>query len=441
MSLASLMLETLFTRIFSVTLWSHFTFMGVSVALLGITTGGLTVYLWPWLSKKGSIEKRLTHTALLFSSIIPVSILALVWIPVKEAEGNLAALGLVIQFLVLTLPFFFTGLNITLVLTRYGGKFRKLYAADLAGAALGCILFILSVQVLNPVQALFGVICLGFLAATAYAYPDRNLLGQSIPGLALSALILLLDIVFKWIHPERIFPSSDLTELAPTSLTQTQGPSYQMVDILLVFTLGITLLFIVVPFLIPKRKVEAKDLVFVLYFILVGIGFMLIEIAQIQVYTEVLGDPNYSVSIVLCTLLLATGLGSYLSKNISRRTGFIRLGVLLVVLAIIELCSSLIIPQLSGTSFYLQLIVSIALLAPMGIVMGMSIPIGMHFANQTRPRMTPWYWSLNGSASVFASVLAVFLFLNIGEEIPYWMGIGCYAAALVTFALLSRTQK
>ncbi len=439
--MASLMLETLFTRIFSVTLWSHFSFMGVSVALLGITTGGLAVYLWPWLSKREAIEKRLTLTALLFSGIIPVGILALVWIPVKDTEGSMAGVALVFQFLVLTLPFFFTGINITLVLTRFGGKFRKLYAADLAGAALGCILFILSVQILNPVQALFAVICLGFLAATAYAFPNKKLLTQSLPGLVIFAFILLFDFVFQWIHPENIFPSSDLTELAPISLNQTHGPSYQMVDLLLVLTLVITLLFITIPYILPKAKANARDLGFAAYFILVGIGFMLIEIAQIQILTEALKDPNFGVSIVLCTLLLATGLGSYLSKNISRKSGFFRLSLLLFILVLTELCSTLLMPRLTETSFSFQLTISIFLLVPMGVAMGMAIPLGMHFAKEIRPQMTPWYWALNGSASVFASVLAVYLFLNTENAIPFWLGIVCYAIAAIFFARISNSGK
>lgn len=441
MSLASLMLETLFTRIFSVTLWSHFAFMGVSVALLGLTTGGLAVYLWPWLGKKGSIETRLTQTALLFAGVIPISILALVWIPVKETEGTMAGIALVFQFLVLTLPFFFTGINVTLVLTRYGGQFRKLYAADLAGAALGCILFIGAVQILNPVQALFGVICLGFLSATAYAAPSRRLLSQSLPGLIFSVLLFLSDLAFKWIRPERFFNSTDLTEIAPISLTQTHDPSYRIVDLLMVFTLGITFLFIVVPYLLPKRKANRQDFGFIGYFILVGMGFMLIEIAQLQMLTDFLGDPNFGVSVVLCTLLLATGVGSYLTRTINRNNGFLRLGVLMVILAITEVASTLIIPELVDSSFSLKLIVSVLLLVPMGISMGMVIPVGMHFAKEIRPDMTPWYWSLNGSASVFASVLAVFLFLYFGVEIPFWIGVLCYGLAFGSFAIISKTLK
>ena len=265
MSLASLMLETLFTRIFSVTLWSHFAFMGVSVALLGLTTGGLAVYLIPSLGQQKADPDKLVRTALLFSGFIPVSILALIWVPVKETEGILGALALVFQFLVLTLPFFFTGINVTLVLTRHGGKFPKLYAADLIGAALGCILFIAAVEVFNPVQALFGVICLGFLSATAYAFPSRKRLSYSLPGLILSTLILVSDIAFGWIRPEKIFNSTDLTEIAPYSLTQIHGPSYRIVDLLMAFTLAIVIIFLIIPYLLPKRQANRSDLPFAGY--------------------------------------------------------------------------------------------------------------------------------------------------------------------------------
>ena len=440
MSLASLMLETLFTRIFSVTLWSHFAFMGVSVALLGLTTGALAVYLIPWLGRSQHIHERLTQTALLFSGVIPISILALLWIPVKQTEGLGGAMALVFQFLVLTLPFFFTGVNVTLVLTRYGGKFRKLYAADLAGAALGCILFIGAVQVLNPVQALFGVICLGFIAATAYAFPERRQLMQSIPGLLFSLIVLLSDIAFKWIRPEKIFNSTDLSEIAPYSLTQVHDPSYRLVDLLMAFTLGILVLFVIIPYIHPKRRANKTDLGYIGYFVLVGIGFMLIEIAQLQFLTEFLQDPNYGVSVVLCTLLLATGAGSYLSRNITRKSGFARWALLLAVLIATEMVSAEFLPGMANSPFTTRMVLAILILIPMGVVMGMAIPLGMHFANGSRPQMTPWYWSLNGSASVFASVLAISLFLHYGVQFPYWIGVLCYGLAAGTFSLISRTS-
>ena len=46
-TLATLFYELLLTRIFSVTMWYHFAFMAVSLAMFGLTVGGLLVYLRP----------------------------------------------------------------------------------------------------------------------------------------------------------------------------------------------------------------------------------------------------------------------------------------------------------------------------------------------------------------------------------------------------------
>src|SRR5262245_39920822 len=138
-TLATLMYEILLTRIFSVIMWYHFAFMAVSVAMFGMTVGAIAVYLLP----KNVIEKRLQEamgfSSLLFGFFMVVCLLIQFQLPYFTQDSyQLVSLTYVIT----SVPFFLSGICVCLALTKLpADSLGKLYAADLTGAALGCILF------------------------------------------------------------------------------------------------------------------------------------------------------------------------------------------------------------------------------------------------------------------------------------------------------------
>ena len=167
--MSTLTLETLFTRIFSVTMWYHFAFLAISVAMLGLTVGAVLVYLHPRFRDAKATEQQLIRSAIGFALSIPIALALHLFIPFRGAQSLSAALSLLLQFAVLTLPFIFSGINLTLALTRYPGHFRRLYAFDLIGAALGCLAFIGLLALTDGVTAAIGIATLVALSAAVYA--------------------------------------------------------------------------------------------------------------------------------------------------------------------------------------------------------------------------------------------------------------------------------
>ncbi len=171
-SLCTLMYEVLLTRIFSVTMWYHFAFVAISVALFGMTVGALFVYLSPERFPDEQAKERLSLFALLFGVAIVVSFLTQLSIPFNPEWTLLGVYSVGLTYLVTSIPFMFSGVCICLALTKFSRQVSKLYAADLVGAALGAILLLQLLNVLDgpsAVVAIASLCCLGavFLARDA----------------------------------------------------------------------------------------------------------------------------------------------------------------------------------------------------------------------------------------------------------------------------------
>ncbi len=172
-----------------------------------------------------------------------------------------------------------------------------------------------------------------------------------------------------------------------------------------------------------------------LYFALIGLAFLLVEIPLIQRFILYLGQPAYAMTAVLFSLLLFSGLGSRLSNALPAR---LALG-LLVFFAI---CIPWLLPRLFsltlGLPFSLRLAISILSLAPLGFLMGIPFPAGIRWLTRRYDQQTlnsqalvPWVWAANGTASVVASVLAALLALTFGYCWVLLAGALCYAGAWI----------
>jgi hypothetical protein len=212
-------------------------------------------------------------------------------------------------------------------------------------------------------------------------------------------------------------------------------PVYLLGSLLVVISV-LAGLCILLPFPMVVRRGHSAGLApHVIYFSCIGLGYILIELAQMQRLTIFLGHPTYSLSVVLFTLLVASGLGSLTTRRIdfADRSSLTRWAALLAVLAIGGLLTSPLLERLAGAPTWMRIGVSMALLLPMGLVMGMALPIGMKAAAYCGSTVTPWLWGVNGAMSVLGSVLAVSLSLEAGISTSYWAGFVAYLASLGGF--------
>ena len=131
-ALSTLMFEILLTRIFSVTMWYHFAFMAISVAMFGMTVGAILVYLMPSRFTPERAVEQLARYSLYFGVAIVVAFLAHLRIHFGEPKTLQAMFSLAGTYVVVAIPFVFSGVAVCLALTRFPQQVSRLYAADLA---------------------------------------------------------------------------------------------------------------------------------------------------------------------------------------------------------------------------------------------------------------------------------------------------------------------
>jgi len=177
------------------------------------------------------------------------------------------------------------------------------------------------------------------------------------------------------------------------------------------------------------------------FFAAIGLGFMLVEVSQLERLMVFLGHPTYSLSTVLFTLLLSSGLGSYSTgaPRVQRLLGgpVRRLSTLLIALVLFGLLTPLATAAFAASATPVRLAAAAAILFPLGFFMGMAFPIGMQLASARAEALTPWLWGLNGATSVMASVWAFLIALGWGISTAFWTGAACYAIAALTCVWIS----
>jgi SAM-dependent methyltransferase len=177
------------------------------------------------------------------------------------------------------------------------------------------------------------------------------------------------------------------------------------------------------------------------YFLAIGLGFMFVEISQMQRLMVMLGHPTYALSVVLFTLLVGTGIGSFASGRVGVG-GALRplpaLAALVAVLAAFGLLTPLLVRALAGATTPLRILGAASTLGVIGLFLGLPFPLGMRVGAARAEPLLPWLWGINGAASVLCSVLATVFSLGLGISATFWAGVACYAVALGAFAHATR---
>ena len=207
----------------------------------------------------------------------------------------------------------------------------------------------------------------------------------------------------------------------------------------LAISLLAVLLFLVIPLARGARGQQPRP-VRLLYFIAVGLGYILVEIAFIQRFVLFLGHPVYALTVVVFLLLLSSGAGSMVSRWWLANTSRVWLPLLLVAAAL--LLSVAVLPSLLGhlvgLPFPVKLLISAGLLVPLGFAMGMPFPTGLRaLADATTGNLVEWAWAMNAASSVLGSVLAIIIAIQFGLNITLATGAVAYLLAIV----LARTLR
>src|SRR5215216_4361508 len=136
-TLSVLMLELSLTRLFSATMYYHYAFMAISLALFGSGASGVFIYIFQRRINPERTGEWLSISALLFSvsAIFALYVILTVPLTLEATAENYYRLTKI--YGATALPFFFAGCAITLAITRFAKDISKLYLFDLAGAALG----------------------------------------------------------------------------------------------------------------------------------------------------------------------------------------------------------------------------------------------------------------------------------------------------------------
>jgi hypothetical protein len=169
-----------------------------------------------------------------------------------------------------------------------------------------------------------------------------------------------------------------------------------------------------------------------LYFAAIGLGFMFVEVSLLQRLTIFLGHPTYSLTTILFALLIAGGVGSYLSSRLGIAYGsrFIPLLGLLAAVTVVGLASGPAMRMFEASGTPVRVAVVATLVALAGLFMGTALPLGMRSVAASAPGLIPWLWGVNGATSVLGSVLAAAVALAYGISASYWTGVACYALAV-----------
>jgi hypothetical protein len=211
----------------------------------------------------------------------------------------------------------------------------------------------------------------------------------------------------------------------------------------LVISLIAVIAFLIVPLAVRGRPAH-ESTASLLYFVAVGLGYILVEIAFIQRFVLFLGHPTYALTVVVFLLLLSSGGGSLASRRWLATAQRAWRPLIFIVAALVLYVFILpgVLNALVGLPFQVKLLVSAGLLVPLGFAMGMPFPTGLR-ALASIPRVdfpaqnsVEWAWAMNAGSSVLGSVLAIMIAIQFGLNVTLACGAAAYFLAILLTATL-----
>jgi hypothetical protein len=214
----------------------------------------------------------------------------------------------------------------------------------------------------------------------------------------------------------------------------------------LIMILFISIAAVIATILIPLKSAArecSRSLAVAgsLYFSLIGMGFMLAEIALLQYFSVYLGHPIYSLGVCLFSLILASGLGSLASDWLKLNTRGKLLAWACMVVVYLAAMAWILPSIFAATTDRERLVrigITLAAIMPLGFLLGFAFPTGMRLVNTIDSQPTPWFWGINGATGVLASVLGVMFSMSFGIDVTMLIAAACYLLVIPTsFALMA----
>ena len=171
-SASTLALEITLSRLLSVITWYHLSFLAISIAMYGLTTGALTVYLKSSWFEKEDLSRIISKVCLIFAFATPVSLLILSVTPLNYSLNIWSFTEWLIAIIASSVPFYLSGIAITLILTKYKFPIGRLYAADLIGASFGSALVLFGLEILDAPSLVILIASIGALASICFIWGD-----------------------------------------------------------------------------------------------------------------------------------------------------------------------------------------------------------------------------------------------------------------------------
>jgi len=219
--------------VYSVSLWYNFGFLIISTALLGFGVAGVVLFLWKGLRERADVGTSAAWLSVLFS----LSVVAAYWLeqripfdPFSMYTQKMQLLFMLATYIVVAVPFFFAGLILALLFTRFSWAVNRLYGFDLAGAAVGCIAIVFTMPLLGGGGSVLLAAAFSGLAVIVFADRKSRLL-RAIALLDVMMSILVSCHAASWI-PMRITPNKHLSS-AVIKPVYTRWNTFSRVDLFL----------------------------------------------------------------------------------------------------------------------------------------------------------------------------------------------------------------
>lgn len=220
-AMTSLMYEVLLTRILSVTMFYHFAFLAISVAVLGLTIGTVLVFIFDRFFEVSVLNERLSWLGIGYAASIAVTVFVHVGLPLRSRVPTDDIFRLLVQLLFFTLPFVISGIVIALVLTRWSKRIGRLYAADFLGAGCGCLATFVVLSSTDAFCSIFIIATLAAAASLAFSLNGRT------RQMIISALCVLGLAVFSMYYSVLVLEERPLFTLAYTKGLPNQPMLYE----------------------------------------------------------------------------------------------------------------------------------------------------------------------------------------------------------------------
>lgn len=219
-----------------------------------------------------------------------------------------------------------------------------------------------------------------------------------------------------------------------------------LIPLILLQVCFLSLILIMLPALVKKRQSPGygppkNTTTILLFFSLLGLGFMFVETVMIQKLILLLTDPLIAMSASLTAILIGAGIGGFLSFKIAnlQKPGSILIlpPVIILYIYLLPLITD-ITNRWAVTGKFLAIAIMIL---PIGVLLGLPFPMGMKMVGENQKNLIPWAWAVNGCLAVMAPILAMSISLSYGFNAILWIGALLYLLAFFSLSIYQKMLK